>query len=133
MAWIAPVDVCIWAHIYFLMTKPLTRSQAANACTDVLDTTFFNALCEPVRIQLVRALVLNGKSDIQTLAKDFSQDRSVISRHLQLMERAGLVVSEKIGRHQYFELDGPTIVQRVESILDLMRVLVPICCPGKEV
>jgi DNA-binding transcriptional ArsR family regulator len=113
------------------MNKPLTRDKAANACIDVLDTEFFSALCEPVRVQLVRALVLNGRSDIQTLARDFSQDRSVISRHLQVMERAGLVVSEKIGRHQYFELDGPTIVDRVESILDLMREIVPICCPGK--
>jgi hypothetical protein len=47
------------------------------------------------------------------------------------MERAGIVVSEKVGRHQFFELDGPTMVQRVEAILDLMRVIVPICCPGK--
>ena len=113
------------------MTKPLTRDQAANACVEILDTEFFNALCEPVRVQLVRALVLNGRSDIQTLAQSFPQDRSVISRHLQIMERAGLVVSQKVGRHQYFELDGPTIVDRVESILGLMRVLAPICCPGK--
>lgn len=113
------------------MTKPLTREEAADACTDVLDTEFFNALCEPVRVQLVRALVRNGRSDIRTLAQAFPQDRSVISRHLQVMERAGLVVSEKIGRHQYFELDGPTIVARVESILSLVRVLAPICCPGK--
>ena len=113
-----------------LMGKPLTRDQAANACTEILDTAFFNALCEPVRVQLVRSLVLNGKSDIQTLAGDFPQDRSVISRHLQLMERAGLVVSEKIGRHQYFELDGPALARRAQSISDLMRVLVPICCPG---
>ena len=114
-----------------LTDKPLTRNQAADACTEIFDTAFFTALCEPVRVQLVRALVLEGKSDIQTLAENFSQDRSVISRHLQLMERAGLVVSEKIGRHQYFELDGPIIVERVEKILELCRALVPICCPAK--
>lgn len=113
------------------MTKPLTRDQAANACVEILDTEFFSALCEPVRVQLVRILVLNGRSDIRTLASNFSQDRSVIARHLQVMERAGIVVSEKVGRHQFFELDGPSMVQRVEAILDLMRVIVPICCPGK--
>lgn len=123
--------MCIDALASDPMTKPLTRDQAADACMEVLDTEFFSALCEPVRIQLVRALVLNGRSDIQTLAGTFSQDRSVISRHLQLMERAGLVVSEKVGRHQYFELDGPIIVKRVEAILALMREIVPICCPGQ--
>lgn len=113
------------------MTKPLTRGQAANACTEILDTEFFGALCEPTRVQLVRILVLNGRSDIQTLAGHFPQDRSVIARHLQVMERVGIVVSEKVGRHQFFELDGPAMVQRVEAILDLMRVIVPICCAGK--
>ena len=112
------------------MIKSLTRGEAADACMRVLDAEFFSALCEPVRIQLIRALVLHGRSDIQTLAGSFSQDRSVISRHLQLMERAGLVVSAKVGRHQYFELDGPAITTRVEQILDLMREIVPICCPG---
>ncbi len=112
------------------MTTPLTRGQAASACLETLDTAFFAALCEPARIQLFRTLVLNGRSDIQTLAGDLPQDRSVISRHLQRMERAGLVVSEKDGRHQYFELDGPAILARVEAMLALMRELAPICCPG---
>ncbi|MBB5055070.1 DNA-binding transcriptional ArsR family regulator [Afipia massiliensis] len=107
------------------------RTEAANACIEVLDTAFFNALCEPVRVQLVRALVLQGEADIQTIAAGFKQDRSVISRHLQVLEKAGIVFSTKTGRHQIFQLNGPEIVERMEAMLRLMRTLVPICCPGR--
>lgn len=111
------------------MTAPFTRIEAANACAEVLDTRFFAALCEPVRVELVRRLVRDGRADIQTIAADFPQDRSVISRHLQVLERAGLVVSRKVGRHQYFELDGPGVIDRLEGILAELRGLRSICCP----
>lgn len=111
------------------MAKTMTRAQAADACLDILDTTFFVALCEPVRVELIRALVLKGRSDIQTIAEGFSQDRSVIARHLQVLARAGLVRSEKVGRHQYFELDGPAIVTRMEMMTSAIRQIMPLCCP----
>jgi DNA-binding transcriptional ArsR family regulator len=111
------------------MAKTLMREQAADACLDNLDTAFFVALCEPVRVELVRALVLKGRSDIQTIAEGFSQDRSVIARHLQVLARAGLVRSEKVGRHQFFELDGPAIVTRMETMTAAIRQIMPLCCP----
>ena len=107
------------------------RTEAANACLEVLDTDFFSALCEPARVQLVRALVLYGEADIQTLASRFTQDRSVISRHLRVLEKAGIVLSTKAGRQQIFQLNGPEIVERMEAMLRLMKTLVPICCPGR--
>lgn len=111
------------------MIKKMSREQAADACLDILDTEFFVALCEPVRVELVRALVLKGRSDIQTIAEGFAQDRSVIARHLQVLARAGLVHSEKVGRHQYFELDGPAILVRMEAMTTAIRQIVPLCCP----
>lgn len=111
------------------MVKKMSREQAADACLQILDTAFFVALCEPVRVELVRALVLKGRSDIQTIAEGFSQDRSVIARHLQVLARAGMVRSEKVGRHQYFELDGPAIVARMETMTAAVRQIMPLCCP----
>ncbi len=124
--------MCIMAPRFIDMTQlEARRNEAANACLEVLDTGFFNALCEPVRVQLVRALVLHGEADIQTIAAGFTQDRSVISRHLQVLEKAGIVFSTKVGRRQIFQLNGPEIVERMEAMLRLMKALVPICCPGR--
>ncbi len=108
-----------------------TRAQAADACVKILDAEFFRALCEPARLQVFRQLVLLGRSDIGTIAQALPQDRSVITRHLQVMERAGLVASQSEGRHMFYEIDGPTISSRIEDMVVLMRTLTPLCCPGK--
>jgi DNA-binding transcriptional ArsR family regulator len=107
----------------------MNREQATNASLDILDTDFFVALCEPVRVELIRALLRKGRSDIKTIAEGFSQDRSVVARHLQVLARAGLVRAEKVGRHQYFELDGPAILSRLETMTNAIRQIMPACCP----
>ena len=114
------------------MTKPRTRAQVANACIDTLDTEFFRALCEPARIEIFRQLVIKGRSDIGTVAEDLPQDRSVIARHLQQMERAGLLRSEAEGRHTFYEIDGPSIASRIDGIAALVRSLVPLCCGTRK-
>lgn len=105
-----------------------SRAEAANACLKVLDTAFLRALCEPVRVEILRQLVARGRSDVGTIAASMPQDRSVVARHLQLMERAGLLRAEVEGRHTFYEVDGPQIVSRVEQISDLFKALVPLCC-----
>jgi predicted transcriptional regulator len=114
------------------MTKLSTRTDAANACVEFLDTEFFRALCEPARIQIFRQLVLKGRCDIGTIAQDLPQDRSVIARHLQTMHRAGLVHAQTEGRHTFYEIDGASITGRMEQIVSLMRALMPLCCPGTK-
>ncbi len=110
------------------MNQPTSRTQAADACIEILDTDFFRALCEPARIQIFRVLVLQGRSDIGSIAEAMPQDRSVIARHLQIMERAGLLRAQSEGRHTFYCIDGPTIAARVERISALIQTLVPLCC-----
>jgi len=114
------------------MTKLKTRADAADACVEVLDTDFFRALCEPGRVQIFRQLVLKGRSDIGTIAEAMPQDRSVIARHLQVMERAGLVHAQSEGRHTYYEIDGPAVLERVDQIAQLLRTVVPMCCARSD-
>ena len=107
-----------------------TRTQAADACVEILDADFFRALCEPARLAIFRQLVLLGQSDIATIAQAMPQDRSVIARHLQTLERAGVLHAQTEGRHTFYEIDGPAIASRMEKIVGLMRTLVPLCCAG---
>jgi DNA-binding transcriptional ArsR family regulator len=110
------------------MYTPTTRLQAADACIEILDADFFRVLCEPARLQVFRQLILLGRSDIGTIAQALPQDRSVITRHLQVMERARVVKSQTEGRHTFYELDGLAITERMEHIVGLMRTLMPLCC-----
>ena len=89
------------------MATTRARERAASGCAGILDAELFKALCEPVRVEIVRLLIAHGRSDLSSLAAELPQDPSVISRHLAVLHRAGLVRRAKRGRHVYFELDGP--------------------------
>jgi DNA-binding transcriptional ArsR family regulator len=116
------------AYIMMSMKTPTTRTEAANACIEILDADFFRALCEPARLQVFRQLILLGRSDIGTIALALPQDRSVITRHLQVLERAGVVQSQIEGRHTFYQIDGRSITGRIEQMVVLMRTLAPLCC-----
>jgi ArsR family transcriptional regulator, zinc-responsive transcriptional repressor len=97
----------------------------------VFDADLLAALCEPVRIDIVRVIAGKRRADLQTIAEELPQDRSVISRHLSLLHRAGVVRREKVGRQVFFELDGTRLLDRLEGMVDGCRRLVAVCCPPK--
>ncbi len=94
----------------------------------VLDSRFLKALSEPVRIEILKFIMRNGRTDIGTIAENMPQDRSVISRHLNLMHEVGILICEKVGRHMFYEIDGKVFLDRLENITDLVRKCVPMCC-----
>lgn len=108
------------------------RRAAARDLRAILRGKLFRALCEPVRQQLVEYLTTHGRSDIATVAEAFPHDRSVISRHLALLDEAGVVRRVKAGRHVFVELDGPGIVARLRSVLARFEAIVPHCCPTPD-
>lgn len=112
------------------MKPATTRAEAADACLEVLDADFFRALCEPARLAIFRQLIVLGKADVATIAAAMPQDRSVIARHLQVLERASVVRGHAQGRHTFYEIDGTAVVSRMEQMVGLLRTLVPLCCQG---
>lgn len=97
---------------------------------EVLDSKFLKALSEPVRIEILKFVMRNGRTDIGTIAENMPQDRSVISRHLNLMQEVGILICEKVGRHRFYEINGRIFIERLEVITDLVRRCIPICCPS---
>ena len=104
------------------------RHKAARELAEILDSKLFKALCEPVRVEIVKFLTAEGRSDAGTVAANFSQDASVISRHLAVLHDARVVRREKIGRHVFFELDGSHILAQMEAITERCRNILPTCC-----
>lgn len=107
----------------------MTRDEAAQACVALLDAKFFKAFSEPARVAIFREVVLLGEADIAAIAQRFQQDRSVISRHLQLLAEAGILTATKRGRQVFYTVNGIGIGERLEAILASIRALQPICCP----
>lgn len=108
---------------------PSAREVASSGLVAVLDSPFLRALTEPARLDLLRVLLLHGPANIGTLAGHLPQDRSVISRHLKVLEQAGIVQGESQGRERVYALDGPGFVGTLERILGQARKLAACCCP----
>ena len=99
----------------------------------ILDSKFFKTLSEPARVQILKYLILNGRSDIADIAANLPQDRSVISRHLHMMHEVGILSSEKVTRHRYYEIDGSLFLNRLEAIIEKIKACIPACCPTNNI
>jgi len=107
-----------------------TQKDILDELTKEFDARFFKTLSEPVRIQILKYLIQNGRSDIGTIAENMPQDRSVISRHLNLMHAAGILKCEKETRYVYYVINGQEFIYKLEYITQLIRKSMETCCPS---
>ena len=105
------------------------KNAAITALADTLDTSFFKAMAEPTRQQILLILLREGRSNVQEVAQHLVQDRSVVSRHLASLEQAGFVRGHKIQRFTEYELDGSIIIMKLENLLANLRAAAALCCP----
>lgn len=108
------------------------RDLAIDALNHVLDSKFLTALAEPSRIEVLKQVIRHGKADISELTEGMHLDRSVISRHLGILQEAGILIRDKQGKHVYYQLDPSQAIQKFKMILNHLEEMVAICCPPVE-
>ena len=74
----------------------------------------------PCAIERVR-LLAEGERCLCEIAPHFHQDPSVICRHLQLLERAGVILSRRDGQRIFYRLADHRTVKLVETALDIIE------------
>lgn len=72
-------------------------------CSDENLDTLFGALSEPVRRSVVRTLA-NGERTVSQLAEPHKMTMAAVMKHISILEKAGLVKTEKRGRIRYCRL-----------------------------
>lgn len=105
------------------------KDKAINDLIGVLDSFFFKTLSEPIRVEILKFLLKNGRSDISTVAKSIKKDRSVLSRHLHMMTEAGILKSEKVIRNTFFEVDAKSLSETVSTLFRQVNQAIESCCP----
>ncbi len=105
-----------------------TREHAVDKALADIDSDFVKALAEPARMEILKQLIILGSSDVKTLAQLMPQDRSVISRHLSLMEKAGILSAQKQGRHVMYQVDGASTLQKSEQLVASIRQCLNLGC-----
>jgi len=79
----------------------------------------FAALGDPTRLSLIARLCRAARQSISQLAEGTEMTRQAVTRHLQVLERAGLVRSVRKGRETLFEFDA-TPIETLTQYLDLV-------------
>ena len=69
----------------------------------------FHALADGCRREMVERLT-NGPASVSQLAEPFDMALPTVVQHLQVLERSGIVVSEKVGRVRTYQLAPNALV-----------------------
>lgn len=88
---------------HVLSTTPASLSAAAAV---------FAMLAEPTRLHLLVRL-REGPADVTTLTAATGATRTSVSQHLAKLRLAGLVVTERRGRHVHYALVGGHVARLV--------------------
>lgn len=107
---------------------PITTQYDADKCRqwiqDNVDIDFFHAVSDPARSQLLVLLASTGEQTIGEIAAAFPQNRSVISRHLDYLNRFGAVSRRKVGREVLYKANTEAIVAKFEQTTDHMKAVI---------
>ena len=123
------------AYIIIGVTKMGTKKNdlvCSNHIHEHIDFNFYKALFEPVRIELLIYLLANGPKNIKEITENFPQDRSVISRHLDLMHRYGMVKKSKVNRNIYYEASSKIVIDKFEETTDNIKKLMSFASTKKS-
>lgn len=94
------------------MTLALVSDNDPEGQEEALDRVFF-ALSDPVRRAILRRLD-EGPALVSELAAPFAMSLQAVSRHIQVLVRAGLVAQERTGRIARCNLDAAPLYGAAE-------------------
>jgi len=110
----------------------MSPKQAAACCRPIdglLAPELFKALCDPTRSALLGCLIKCGRAcSVSEIAQCCSVDFSVVSRHLALLARSGVLEASKEGRTVSYQVRYRDLSKTLRSIADALDE----CCPHKS-
>jgi DNA-binding transcriptional ArsR family regulator len=87
--------------------------------TDDVDDQLWSAIGDPSRRQVLDLLVSNGEVSASWLAGRVTFSRQAVSKHLDVLERAGLVTRHKQGREVLYRVQADRLDQATRAMAEL--------------
>jgi len=75
----------------------------------------FRLLGDPLRLRLLQTLAA-GEQSVATLVEMTGTTQANVSKHLQLLLRAGIVVRRKAGLHGFYSIADPSVFQLCDLV-----------------
>lgn len=82
----------------------------------MIDDELWSAIGEPIRRQVVDRLLEDGTGTASSLSDGLPVTRQAVSKHLVVLERAGLVCSTAVGRERIYEPDEAQLARAAAQL-----------------
>lgn len=93
---------------------------------EALDPTLFKALADPTRKSLIACIAKCGRGcTVSEVAECCSVDLSVVSRHLALLARSGVLDVSRHGRTTYYRVRYVDLSRALRSLADALDACIP--------
>ncbi len=89
--------------------------------SDLQLDSVFGALSDATRRGILEMLS-RGETNVRTLAAPFKMSQPAISKHLRVLESAGLIRREKVGREHRISVDARAVEQAQDWIAHYSKV-----------
>jgi DNA-binding transcriptional ArsR family regulator len=83
------------------------------------DDDLWSAIADPSRCHVLDLLVSNGDASASWLAGEVPFSRQAVSKHLVVLERAGLVSRRRQGREVLYQVEAARLDQAVRAMAEL--------------
>jgi DNA-binding transcriptional ArsR family regulator len=81
--------------------------------------TVLGALADPTRRQVLEALARYPAASASALARELPISRQMVLKHLAVLQDAGLVRSQRVGREVLFQVHSPPLVETADWLTSL--------------
>src|SRR6202022_519817 len=85
------------------------------------DDDLWVAIAEPSRRRVLDLLVRRGEASASWLARQVPFSRQAVSKHLVVLEQAGLITRRKQGREVLYQVDAQRLDQATRAMAELAR------------
>jgi DNA-binding transcriptional ArsR family regulator len=91
------------------------------SANSLVNAPLFDALGDPNRLRIIVRLCDSGPSSTSQLTQVIPATRQAASKHLQLMESAGLVTSSRHGRERIWTVQTEPLARASDYLAQLSR------------
>ena len=85
------------------------------------DDELWSAIADPSRRRVLDLLVHAGEASASSLAGRVPFTRQAVSKHLVVLEQAGLISRRKVGREVLYRVDADRLDQATTAMAELAR------------
>ena len=100
--------------------KRQTRPEPPPEAFDAV-ATLFRVLSEPMRLRIIRVIEDHGPLSVSEIAARVQTAQPTVSKHLRVLEEAGLVRKRAVGTSVACSIADESLVRLCEAVCDRIR------------